>query len=103
MPSEKKKPHKRKAIVTQEETPQTDTPLLNPRQVMLQFMQDFLGFISQQQQHQQQPLSTPDMDSSSFSSIKGLVDFLKIGLEPFVGTTNQVEAENWVDEMEKVF
>ncbi|KAJ8423999.1 hypothetical protein Cgig2_006620 [Carnegiea gigantea] len=32
MPYEKKKPRKRKAIVTQEETPQNYTPLLNPRQ-----------------------------------------------------------------------
>ena len=102
MPSEKKKSRERKTMVTQEETPQNDTPLLNPQEVMLKFMQDFSAFISQQQQ-QQQSLSTPHMDSSSSSSIKGLVDFLKIAPKPFVGTTNPVEAENWIDEMEKAF
>ena len=102
MPSEKKKSRKHKAIVTQEEKPQNDTPLLNPQEVMLKFMQDFSTFISQQQQ-QQQPLSTPHIDSSSSSSIKGLVDFLKIAPKPFVKTTNPVEVENWIDEMEKAF
>jgi len=62
MPSEKKKSRERKTMVTQEETPQNDTPLLNPQEVMLKFMQDFSAFISQQQQQQQQPLSTPRMD-----------------------------------------
>ena len=99
MPSKKKEPRKHKAKVTQEETPQNDTPLLNPQEVMLKFMQDYSAFICQQQQ----PLSTPRMDSSSSSSIKGLVDFSKIAPKPFVGTTNPVEAENWIDEMEKAF
>jgi len=31
------------------------------------------------------------------------VDFLKIAPKPFVGTTNPVETEHWINEMEKAF
>ncbi|KAJ8438224.1 hypothetical protein Cgig2_011586 [Carnegiea gigantea] len=37
------------------------------------------------------------------SVLQGLVDFLKIAPKHLVGTTNPIEGENWIDEIENAF